>query len=114
MARICFGELDRAETELKKAIEIAPERAAPYLNLASIALARKQPEAALPWLERSIAREDTAICRFIRGETLLQLGRVEEAAHEYQRAAELSAALPELAAQTQRRLNQLRQRGIIR
>jgi len=109
-----LGELDRAEAALKKAIEVAPERAAPYLNLASVALARNQPEAALHWLDRSLAVEDTAISRFTRGETLLQLGRLEEAAHEYRRAAELSPALPELAARIEVRLNQLRQQGVIR
>ena len=108
------GELDRAEAELKKAVEIAPERAAPYLNLASIALARNQPEAAMPWLDRSLALEDTALCRFTRGEALLQLGREAEAAHEYQRAADLSSALPELSDRIEGRMNQLRRRGLIR
>jgi protein O-mannosyl-transferase len=103
------GELDRAEAELKKAIEVAPERAVSYLNLASIALARKQPEAALPWLEKSIALENTAVCRFTLGETLLQLGRTDAAAREFQRAAELSPTDPELGMRIELRLHQLRQ-----
>jgi len=108
------GELDRAETELKRAIQIAPARAVPYLNLAFIQLARRRPEAALPWLDRSIALEETAFSRFTRGETLLQLGRDDEAAREYLRAAGLPGTLPELATRIGQRLNQLRQRGVIR
>ncbi len=106
------GELDRAESELKRAIEVSPERAVPYLNLASIALVKKRPEAALFWLEKSVAREETAFCRFTRGETLLQLGRYDEAVREYNRAAELATVFPELAARIDLRLDQLsRQRA---
>ncbi len=108
------GELDRAEAELMKAIGVAPERAISYLNLASIALARKQPDAALAWLNKSIAFEDTAASRFTLGETLLQLGRFDDAAREYQHAAALSRADPELGARVEQRLRELRNRDLIR
>ncbi len=104
------GELDRAETELRRAIEAAPEHALPYQNLASIAMARKQPEAALPWFDRAIALEETAVCRFMRGEALLQLGRYGEAEDEYRRAKELPAARQEISTRIELRLDQLRRR----
>jgi tetratricopeptide (TPR) repeat protein len=108
------GELDRAEAELMKAIEIAPERAAAYLNLASVAMARKQPQTALSWLDKSIALEETPVSRFVRGEILLQLSRAEDAAREYQRAADLQRGASELATRIELRLKQLRERGVIR
>jgi TolB-like protein/class 3 adenylate cyclase/Tfp pilus assembly protein PilF len=72
--------LDRGESYMRRAIELDPSLALPYMGLAAVSLARQRPERALPSLERArvLAPSDYGSYVF-SAIALTRLGRQTEA-----------------------------------
>jgi tetratricopeptide (TPR) repeat protein len=84
------GNLDAAEADLRKAIELSPGSAAPYINLAAIALRRNRPEDALALLGQLQGTDHASLAHFTRAEALFRLGCYDDARREYGRSLALA------------------------
>jgi protein O-mannosyl-transferase len=94
-----WADLENSEKTLKTAIDLAPKLPAPYLNLAKIAMWRKQPRKALEILNQAqniTSRAGTAQTASISylfhvtfGDVYLQLERYDDAVAEYTEAIRL-------------------------
>lgn len=80
-----------AEKALRRALEVEPDHAGAHLDLASLWLLKRTPAAALEAIDRSIALSDGGDWKAhrIRGEALIALDRLEEAAVAYARSRAL-------------------------
>jgi Flp pilus assembly protein TadD len=55
MAQAILGELEEAEKNFRKVMELAPDMDQGYLNLGMIYLLKGEPEKALPLLEKALS-----------------------------------------------------------
>ena len=108
------NELTDCENALRKAAELSPSLPAPYIHLAILSTRKNSPHEALDFVDKAISLGDSFVARLTRGDVLYQMGRYDEALHEYDRAARLGPNLPEVRAKIDARLKRLGKGGPIR
>ncbi|MDF0494522.1 O-linked N-acetylglucosamine transferase, SPINDLY family protein [Bradyrhizobium yuanmingense] len=86
---------DDALAWLAKVIALAPNFADAHLNRGAILLARKELKGAIAELDRAIAIAPSSGAFANRGSAFQQLGRLDEALEDYQRAVELAPSDPQ-------------------
>jgi tetratricopeptide (TPR) repeat protein len=107
LATIYLNEnrIDDAEVMLKRAIELAPSMSQPYINLASIAIVRRDPGEALSYVARAEEKGgDVCWIHFIRAEALALSVQPHAARTEYDLAEKICDRWPSLKKEVESRL----------
>lgn len=96
LAYQALGDRPRAEVEFRRALALDRHSGRAWNNLASIDLARGNPEAAIGDLNEAVrCAPGFAMFRINLADALTAVGRREEAAREYETAFRLEPTLPE-------------------
>ncbi len=85
-----LGEWDDAHGVLLRAARLEPNSFLPCFSLGALEVMRDRPEAALPWLERTLQLEDLPQARYLKGVCELRRGRTGRAIVELERAVAAS------------------------
>jgi Flp pilus assembly protein TadD len=81
------GDLEYAEGSFNKALELAPGHVKSMLNLARVLMETDRPAEALAQLDNAAVHDpESGVVHRLRGRALAELGRIDEAAHEYRAA----------------------------
>lgn len=90
------GQREVAEVAYQKALQDERTRPVAQLNLGRLYLEEGQPEVARTWLDQGLAaRPELASGYLCRGKALLELGELEAASRDFQKATLLGAPPPE-------------------
>ncbi|MDH5676905.1 MAG: tetratricopeptide repeat protein [Myxococcales bacterium] len=88
---LALDNIESAEIQYRRSIELARDRFDGYLHLANLFFAQKDPEKASEILLESAEHvEDSAEMRRMLGHAQLERGQLESAVHEFERALELN------------------------
>lgn len=85
-----IGEMEKAKSEYRLAIQIRPENYQPYLNLGAHLYVEGKYDEALQNLNQSIAVFPTSTAYYYQGQALQAKGRLQEAGDAYRRALRIS------------------------
>jgi tetratricopeptide (TPR) repeat protein len=97
LALASLSQYDEAEVQLHEESRISPESDLPYVLLASIALRKHDPAAALVSADRAVQlAPESAKGHYILGRASLESGQVEKAIHELEAANKINPGSPEV------------------
>ena len=97
LALASLSQYDEAEAQLREESRISPQSDLPYVLLASIALRKHDPAAALASAELAVQlAPESAKAHYILGRASLESGQVEKAIHELEAANKINPGSPEV------------------
>jgi tetratricopeptide (TPR) repeat protein len=95
-ALIALSQFDQAVDQMQAERTISPGSELPLVRLASIALRRHDPSAAVTWARQALKlAPDSVEAHYLMGRASLEVGDLEPAIRELETAAKLSPASPE-------------------
>ena len=97
LALASLSQYEEAEVQLREESRISPKSDLPYVLLASIALRKHDPAAALASAELAVQlAPESAKVHYILGRASLESGQVEKAIHELEAANKMNPGSPEI------------------